>query len=188
MAARTHNPSPPRPGHLPPLPVLRNRRDLAEALPTVVVDTREQDPLPIARLPTVAGTLTSGDYALAGAEERLAIERKSIADLVSCVGPERDRFERELHRLRGHDFARLLIVGTETEIREHRYRSRTKPKSVLHSLYAWEIRFRVPFVFAPTPEAGAALVERWTWFYCREIIEGTNETLRHLAGIAGTVA
>jgi hypothetical protein len=33
-----------------------------------------------------------------------------------CMGENRQRFERELHRLRGFRFARLLVVGSEEEI------------------------------------------------------------------------
>jgi hypothetical protein len=45
------------------------------------------------------------------------VERKSIGDVVACcVGQSRERFERELHRLRGFRFKRLLVVGNEAEI------------------------------------------------------------------------
>jgi hypothetical protein len=40
---------------------------------------------------------------VAGLEELFVIERQSIADLVGCcIGESRERFERELHRLRGY--------------------------------------------------------------------------------------
>jgi hypothetical protein len=32
------------------------------------------------------------------------------------MGDNRERFERELHRLRGYRFKRLLVVGSEAEI------------------------------------------------------------------------
>ena len=74
----------------------------ADILPTIVVDTREQAPLTFTRLVSIPGTLTSGDYSFCGGEELSAIERKSIADLVACcMGSNRERFFRELHRLRG---------------------------------------------------------------------------------------
>ena len=42
----------------PPLHALHHPSDLAERLPTIICDAREQVPLPIGRLPTVrAGTL-----------------------------------------------------------------------------------------------------------------------------------
>ena len=50
-------------------------------------------------------------------KRRVSIERKTVSDLVgSCMGENRERFERELHRLRGYRFKRLLVVGSEAEI------------------------------------------------------------------------
>ena len=77
------------------------------------------------------GTLYTGDYSILGLEELIAIERKSIADLVACcMGENRERFERELHRLRGFRFKRLLILGSRGEIELQRYYSRIAPKAV----------------------------------------------------------
>ncbi|MBN9692500.1 MAG: ERCC4 domain-containing protein [Verrucomicrobia bacterium] len=143
--------------------------------PVIVVDSREQDPLAFRTLPSVPGTLTSGDYSFRGGEELFAIERKSIADLVACcAGSNRERFERELHRLRGYRFARLLIVGSELEIEQHRYRSALPPKSVLHSVRAFEARYNVATVFEPCPERAAALVERWAYWFARECLKSAE--------------
>lgn len=161
----------------PDLPALRvPRRPFrpAELRPTVVVDTREQDPLPISRLPSVRGTLTSGDYSVLGLEDLFAVERKSVADLVACcVGDNRDRLSRELHRLRGCRFARLLVVGTREQIERADYRSRIVPSAVLHSLAAWEARF-IPVVFSDTPEDAARLVESWAYWFSREVLLATS--------------
>ena len=121
------------------LPALRSLGDLAEARPVIVIDTREQDSLPFGRLTTKAGTLVSGDYSVCGLEHLFAIERKSIGDLVGCcMGESRKRFERELHRLRGFRFKRLVVVGTESQILKDDYRSNIKPQSVLGTLSAFE--------------------------------------------------
>ena len=137
--------------------------------PTLIIDTREQTPLSFKNLPAIRGTLTSGDYSIAGAQELFAVERKSIPDLVMSLTTERERFERELHRLRGFRFARLLIVGAESEIATHRYRSNANPKAVLHSLWAFEARYNVPLVFEPLEDRAAVLIEKWTYWFAREI-------------------
>lgn len=163
---------------LPALPALRSLGDLADMRPTIIVDTREQTPLVFHRLPSVRGTLTSGDYSVRGLEDLFAVERKSIPDLVSCcVGENRERLERELHRLRGFRFARLLIVGSHSAIERGEYRSRITPAAVLHSLCAWEARY-LPVVFLPTPEAAGAQVEAWAYWFSREVVQGANELLR----------
>jgi ERCC4-type nuclease len=163
---------------LKPYPARRTLARLADLKPVAIIDTREQAPLRFTRLSTEQGTLQSGDYSFAGAEQQFAIERKSVADLVSCcVGSNRERFYRELHRLRGFRFKRLLIVGTRLEIEAGQYRSAIKPQSVLATLSTIEARFDVPVVFASTPAQAAWQVEEWIWWYAREIILSANQLL-----------
>ncbi len=162
---------------IPTLPALKGLGRLADVRPVLVVDSREQQPLVFTRLEAIRGTLTSGDYSFSGGEQVFAVERKAINDLTGCCTGERDRFERELHRLRGFRFARLLIVATPEAIRRHDYVSNISPKAVLNSLAAWEARF-IPVVFAPTPADAARLVEAWAFWVAREIVEATNRLLR----------
>lgn len=113
---------------IPNYPARKKLSDLSKLRPVVIVDTREQQPLRFSRLASQSGTLQTGDYSFAGGEEHLAIERKSVADLVGCcVGDSRDRFFRELHRLRGFAFRRLLVIGAREEIETGQYRSAIKP-------------------------------------------------------------
>jgi DNA excision repair protein ERCC-4 len=165
--------------NFPPLPALRSLGELADRLPVVIIDTREQEPLPIQRLPFIRSGLYSGDYSVSGLETSFAVERKSIADLVSCCADSnRERFENELHRLRGFHFKRLLIVGERADIEAGAYRSKISPAAVLGTVAAFEIRYEIPAVFAPTPAEGAALVERWAWYAAREHITTTNNLRR----------
>ncbi len=165
------------------LPALRHLADLADLSPVIIIDTREQDPLPIRRFKVRRFGLQSGDYSAAGLEDQIAIERKSISDLVGCcMGENRERFERELHRLRGFRFKRLLIVGSRVDIENGFYRSNIKPQSVLASLDSWEVRYDVPVTFAGTPEHGAAQVEAWVWRYSRHAVETANDLLRGING------
>jgi ERCC4-type nuclease len=153
--------------------------ELKDAKPLVIVDTREQDPLVFTHLESRRGMLITGDYSIAGMTELIAIERKSISDLVGCVmGQNRERFERELHRLRGFRFKRLLVVGSRGEIEVQRYHSRISPKAVLGSLAAWECRFDVPIVYAATPAQAAIQVETWCWYFAREMVEVVNDLWR----------
>lgn len=102
------------------LPALRSLGDLADARPVVLIDSREQDPLKFEHLESRVCALQTGDYSLLGASDSFSVERKTICDFVGCcVGDNRDRFARELHRLRGFHFKRLLIVGTEADIKSY---------------------------------------------------------------------
>ncbi len=143
--------------------------------PVLVVDTREQAPLSFAHFATEPGTLYSGDYSLRGAESLFAIEYKgSLEDLVTCLSRERARFERELLRLRGYRFARLLIVGSRAAVEAHSYRSQMLPKAVLASLDAFEARYGVPVVWTATREAAALQIETWAHWFHREVLKAAE--------------
>lgn len=173
-----------------PLPALRSLGKLADVRPLVLVDSREQQPLVFTRLAAERGTLTSGDYSFRGGEELFAVERKSVADLVGCcVGENRERFFRELHRLRGFRFKRLLIVGSREELGRGEYRSNVTPKAVFATLSALEMRFDMPFLFSPSPEDAARQIESWVFWFAREIVCAANELARgSCAKAAGFVA
>jgi ERCC4-type nuclease len=161
------------------LPALRTLGLLADTRPIIIIDTREQTPLTFLQLASVRDTLTSGDYSFRGGEELFAIERKSIADLVGCcVGENRERFFRELHRLRGFRFKRILIVGTREQIEAGEYRSGIAPRAVLSTLRAIEARFDVPVCFALTPAAAALEIEAWVFWFARELVESVNDLAR----------
>jgi DNA excision repair protein ERCC-4 len=114
-----------------------------------------------------------------GLEDLFSIERKTVSDLVGCcVGENRERFERELHRLRGYRFKRLLVIGSEAEILAGQYHSNMKPKAVLATLCAFEVRYDLPVVYVPTAQAGARLVERWAFYYAREMVGVLNDLWR----------
>jgi len=90
----------------------------------------------------------------------VAVERKSVPDLVASVTRERERFERELARGRGMDLFVVVIEGSLEDVRQHNYRSKTKPHAVLQSMVAFQVRYRVGWVWAGNP-AGAAYFTFW---------------------------
>ena len=135
----------------------------------IIIDNREQVMLPFAdNVKTERGTLYSGDFSVKGLEHLITIERKSISDLCGSLTTGRDRFERELHRLRGSRFKRLLVVGRRSDIISGNYRSKASPQSILASLNAFEVRYDIPVVFA-NEKAAAELVVRWCYYFAREV-------------------
>ncbi len=155
--------------------------NLKTLLPTVIVDTREQAPLQFASLPFEVDTLATGDYSARGLESDISIERKSISDLIGSLTSGRERFMRELERMRAFPFRRLLIVGTVEEIGAHKYRGNTSPKAILHSLHAIEAR-GVPIVFEREESKAAELVERWIWWRARAVMAAASEISKHTTG------
>ncbi len=147
-------------------PVRENQK--VQPSPVVLIDSREQRPLVFTRLPCERATLWTGDYSVRGMERTFSVERKSLDDLAASLTAGRERFAREMERLRGYSFRRLLLVGTRAQIEAHGYASKVAPAALLGSLAAWEIRYSVPVVFAATPEAAAVEVERWVWYAALE--------------------
>ena len=123
----------------------------------MIIDTREQNPYSFSRYDCecITSTLNVGDYSLAGFEDRAAIERKSLVDLIGCLmGSNRERFERELSKLRFYDLAAVVVEASLEDVTKGRYRSELKPHAALQSVLAFQVRYRVPFVWAGNREGG----------------------------------
>ncbi len=144
----------------------RGHKDLRPEDLLAIVDTREQAPLDLL-LPTVEGKLQTGDYSLVGLDTRIRIERKSIQDLVMCVGRERERFDRCIERLRGFELAVLVIEGTEGVIEMKQYRGETSPDAVLGSVHAWRAK-GINIDWAGDRQRAAVHISRTLFSFARE--------------------
>ena len=115
----------------------------------IIRDSREQAPLTFTGYPVevAVGALASGDYSLHGFENRIALERKSLPDLVACLGPERERFTRELQRLKAFDAACVIVEASSDDLRRGLYRSKLDAGAAWQSCLAFMQRYRVPFVW-----------------------------------------
>ena len=115
----------------------------------IVCDSREQAPYRFDGYPVVVevGALASADYSLHGFTDRIGIERKSLPDLVACLGVERERFARELARLRGYDCAAVVVEATADDLRAGHFRAKLNPEAAWQSVLAFTQRYRIPFIF-----------------------------------------
>lgn len=114
---------------------------------TAIIDTREQTPFALSPMRTVRGTLATGDYSVSGLENVIALERKSLGDLISCVGPERERFEREIQRLLAYPTRAVIVEATWSHLESGGWRSNVTPSSAVGSVLGW-IAAGVPFILA----------------------------------------
>ena len=110
---------------------------LAPSSVVCIIDTREQLPLCLDPLRTEPETLPTGDYSLKGLEHHVCIERKSLDDLLACVGRERQRFDRELHRMLAYPVRVLLVESTWQEIELGQWRSKVTSSQAMGSLIGW---------------------------------------------------
>lgn len=137
----------------------------------ILIDTREQMPLCFSKwrdITTEVATLQTGDYSIHGLEDRFILERKSVADLVASLTTGRDRFVRELERMRGHEVKAIIVEGTLEQIARHDYRSQANPESVLQTLAAWHIRYGIPTLWCGSPAGCAYQVRALARWYLRE--------------------
>jgi ERCC4-type nuclease len=124
----------------------------------IVIDSREQRPYHFEGAMTQG--LGTGDYSVAGFEQSISIERKSLADLLGCVGQSRNRFEAELARLSAMLSPAVVIEATPAEVLRGTRHTSIHPNSVLGSLYAWSMRYRLPFWFCDTRSLAEITTER----------------------------
>ena len=134
----------------------------------ILVDQREQSPFLFQGYDAaiVPGTLQAGDYSIPGLESLVAVERKSLSDLVACLGRERDRFEHELERLRGHEAAAVVVESPLVDLVTGNYRSKMDAKAAYESVVAFMCRYRLTFYFAQD-RRGA---ERFTHSFLRHFL------------------
>jgi len=137
----------------------------AEAL-TAIIDTREQFPLDLSPLQMQGGTLATGDYSLAGLENVIAIERKSESDMLTCIGPERERFEREVQRLLAYPVRALVIESFWHKFEHGGWRSRVTPASAVGSLLGWSA-MGLPIVMAADHDRAGKYVARLLFIAAR---------------------
>jgi len=123
----------------------------------ILIDTREQTPYSFNRydVDVMSGALPAGDYSLPGFEDRVAIERKSLNDLVGCLmNSNRARFERELSKLQFYNLGAVVVEASLEDVSCGRYRSEMKPEAVLQSIITFQIRYRVPFLWCGNRQGG----------------------------------
>jgi len=140
----------------------------------ILIDSREQTPFAFKGYDVEPETaaLPVGDYSLPGFQDRAAIERKSLDDLVGCLmGKDRERFERELARGRHYELFLVVVETSLADVSQARYRSDMKPHSALQSIITFQVRYRTPFIWCGN-RAGAEYVTFWTLAkYLRELSE-----------------
>ena len=146
---------------------------------TAIIDTREQNPLVLSPLQTTSGTLATGDYSIVGLENIVAIERKSLPDLIACVGRERSRFDREVQRLLAYPVRALIVEACWGEIEMGQWQGKVSPNAVLVSLMGW-IAAGLPVVLIDDHASAGRYVSRLLfnaakrrWREARALVQAT---------------
>jgi DNA excision repair protein ERCC-4 len=149
---------------------------------TVIVDSREQAPYHFDKYEGVTirkAALETGDYSLPGLEHIVCVERKSVDDLIQCLCRERSRFERELSRMRAYVLKAVVCECTLEDIARGRFRSAMNPQSALQSVFAFQVRYAVPFVWAGNRGGGEYATHALLHRYAQELQVQVDAIRKH---------
>lgn len=140
-----------------------------KALPCILVDTREQAPLTRyfdpALVQVEVASLSTGDYSLRGGSELLAIERKSLPDLLSCVTHDRERWLDQMRRMKNYPSRFLVIEATREQVEAEAYRPNVRSASVINSVLGVSVRWNICVVYCDGPKEAA----RYVQWICRKV-------------------
>lgn len=127
----------------------------------IVIDSREQQPFefPAERVGAIRRALPAGDYSLEGRETEFAVERKSLADFVQTVIRGRERFRKELLRLKGYRRACVVIEGGMPDITQARYSGGAHPASVLGAMISIIVDYGIPVYLCGDRQHACRFVE-----------------------------
>lgn len=135
---------------------------------TIVTDSREQLPYEFEN-PSEVGAVPVGDYSILGLENYVAVERKTLDDLIGCLTSDRERFEKELYRGKALDYMALVIEASLSDLANGHYKSKMGAKSAIQSLLAFSVRYRLPIFFCENRKYGQRVTESLLCKYAGEI-------------------
>ncbi len=146
--------------------------------PTVLIDTREQTPFTFVNFRNWIGNayrqkLDNGDYSIAGMEGLLALERKTLSDLISTLIQKRQRFFRCCENLAKLRWKAILVEATYENMKCFYDEGWTSahPNAICGSLDAVEAKFGIPVIYTSThrqlseEKAASWLSKHFTYWY-----------------------
>lgn len=152
--------------------------------PVVLVDSREREPLPLfENHPNWIGgerrvALKTGDYTVEGMESLLALERKSLADLVACTVTRRKQFLTACSRLARLRWKAILVEATFEDIKggfePFCIRTEVHPNAVCGTLDAIEAKFGIPIIYSSsiqdlaTERAASWISKHFTYWWLEQ--------------------
>lgn len=147
---------------------MRRVRHAAKPL-TIIIDTREPERTAL-RFGDIAirrTKLDTGDYSIEGYEKEVAVERKEKSDAYSCVGGDRERFERCLDRLSRLKRAAIVIECNLRSFTVPPSRSAISPQQAVGSYISWSCRYRLPIFWCENRDYAARVTLRFLMAYLK---------------------
>jgi ERCC4-type nuclease len=149
--------------------------------PTILVDTREQLPFEFLNVPnwiekTKKKKLDVGDYSIEGMEDQIALERKTLTDLITTLMQHRKRFFKLCEKLAKYRWRALLIEATYEDVKSpyDDLNTEAHPNAVSGSLDALEAKFGIPVIYTSfyrslsEEKAASWLSKHFTYWYLEQ--------------------
>ena len=144
---------------------------------TVQIDTREQTPWKFDKSESIC--LPYGDYSLKYEDKsyigEIAIERKSsVSELYGFTGKERDRFVREMERMKDVKYKYILCEFNYLDIARFDY-GKVQPTTVMATIWSFCIKYQIPILFCGNRCQARATLYKLFQFYVKYSVLGMKE-------------
>lgn len=143
------------------------RKNLEPEDLVAIIDTREKLPLDLSPLKMERRDLKTGDYSVKGLEHIMTIERKSLPDLVGCVGRDRERFEYEMHRILAFPYKMVLVECEFGALFTKSWRGSLEPAHLTGSVLGW-MRRGIPFLFIQDRTEAGKMAARFLYLCAKD--------------------
>jgi len=131
--------------------------------------TSRSSPADVLAVKTVRKHLVTADYSIEGEESKIVIERKSKDDLYKTLTHERDRFVRELERMRDLPVAVIIVESSLGGLTIPPPGSRALPQSIEGSIISIQQEFpTIQWVFGDTRRLAEEMAFRHLERFYRE--------------------
>ena len=136
----------------------------------ILTDNREQEPFLYPN--TVRGTLDFGDYTIEwdGVSQigMVCCERKgSVSELYQATGSERERFERQLERMKNCSLKFVLCEFDYMSIVTNAPPGILEPQCVYGSIIKWHSVYNVPFIFCKNRTNAKNYLWKFFWEFVK---------------------
>ena len=127
----------------------------------------------------VIDTLEVGDYSVAGLTDRVAIERKSLQDLISSFTTGRKRFDTEFRKARSLEYFAVVVEARLSDVIRGDYeRSKANPSAIFESIMSWSCKYGTPFFLAESRSLAGKTTESLLQKYVRQFHQAVQEMER----------
>jgi ERCC4-type nuclease len=140
----------------------------------VIIDNKEQKPLEFKN--SVSKHMKTGDYSILyrgiDYSNKIALERKSIADLISTLSSGHKRFKKELERALNLEYFAIIIEGPYFDVLHKNYSgarfSKMPGYTITSILFTLHVKYDINVFFAQNRNESKAIMQELMRAYLKQ--------------------